>query len=117
MLKFRKYVPEETREVLQKEYDEYIKRHKLKGSEKKELRQWVITGHSVYDNPGDYVNGYLEEVDFVTNMRLERDDDEYERECVWSPNADDLVYIRKEKVKQQTVEKIVSDDYDEELPF
>ena len=117
MLKFRGYVPEERREYLQKEYDEFVKKNKLKNDEKKELRQWVITGHSVYDNPDGFVNGYLEETDFVTNMRLERDRNEYEEEYVWSPYADDLVCIRKKKEKKKKEKVTESEDYEEEIPF
>ena len=85
--------------------------------EKKELRQWVATGHSVYENPDNCVDEYFNTEDYITNMRHSNED--YEFEFVWSPYENDLVCVRRkpEKEKEDKEEKDEECDVEEDLPF
>ena len=49
-MKFNKYLPLETREILEKQYKEYIKETPMTKKEQRVLREWVKDGHSVYEN-------------------------------------------------------------------
>lgn len=108
MVKFRN-------RVLEEEYTDYIKHNKLTGREKKALRQWVATGHSVYQNPDNCVDEYFNEEDYITNMR--RSNEDYEIECVWSPYEHDLVCVRRKAEKNIEECNMEECNMEEDLPF
>jgi len=49
-MKFNRYLPEEIREMLEKQYKEYIKQTPMTKKEQRAVREWVKDGHSVYEN-------------------------------------------------------------------
>lgn len=49
-MKFNKYIPEYRREILEKQYKEYIKTTPMTKKEQRALREWVKDGNSVYEN-------------------------------------------------------------------
>lgn len=74
-MKFNRYLPEETRELLEKQYKEYIKQKPMTKKEKKALKEWVKEGHSVYENPYEIRADGQVPVEFLTVFR----DEEYIR--------------------------------------
>ena len=49
-MKFNKYIPEETRTLLEEQYKDYIKHTPMTKKEQRAVREWVKDGHSVYEN-------------------------------------------------------------------
>lgn len=49
-MKFNKYLPEETRILLEEQYKDYIKHTPMTKKEQRAVREWVKDGHSVYEN-------------------------------------------------------------------
>ena len=75
-MRFRKNVPAEHREFLQEQLKQYKKEITMTKDELRELKKWVASGRSPYDN-GDYI--YSENgcpMDFVSAMRFQ--DEMYE---------------------------------------
>ena len=52
-MKFNKYIPLETRMLLERQYKEYIKETPMTDKEKHAVREWVKNGNSVYENSCD----------------------------------------------------------------
>lgn len=70
-MKFNKYIDSETRELLETQYKEYIKRTPMTKKEQRALREWVKDGNSVYENPsGAWSDGQIP-VEFLTVYREE----------------------------------------------
>ena len=70
-MKFNKYIDSETRELLETQYKEYIKRTPMTRKEQHALREWVKDGNSVYENPsGAWSDGQIP-VEFLTVYREE----------------------------------------------
>lgn len=70
-MKFNRYLPEETRELLERQYQEYIKITPMTKKEQRALREWVKDGHSVYENPAEiWADGQIP-VEFLTVYREE----------------------------------------------
>lgn len=49
-MKFNRYLPEETRTLLEEQYKDYIKHTPMTKKEQRAVREWVKDGHSVYEN-------------------------------------------------------------------
>lgn len=72
-MRFRKNVPEDVREYLEQEINEYIEIKPMTPAERRHLRSWVSQGNSVHTN-GYYIhneNGL--EMDFVDAERFLED--------------------------------------------
>lgn len=70
-MKFNRYLPEEIRIMLEKQYKEYIKQTPMTKKEQRVLREWVKDGHSVYENSsGAWYDGQAP-VEFLTVYREE----------------------------------------------
>ena len=75
-MKFNRYLPEWQRELLEKQYKEYIKTTPMTKKEQRVLREWVKDGNSVFENPsGVWADGQVP-VEFLTVYR----DEEYIRQ-------------------------------------
>ncbi len=74
-MKFNKWLPEENREFLEKQYKDYIKVTPMTKKEQRALREWVKDGNSVYENSvGAWADGQVP-IEFLTVYR----DEEYIR--------------------------------------
>ncbi len=49
-MRFNRYLPEETRTLLEEQYKDYIKNTPMTKKEQRAVREWVKDGHSVYEN-------------------------------------------------------------------
>ena len=49
-MRFNRYLPEETRTLLEEQYKDYIKHTPMTKKEQRAVREWVKNGHSVYEN-------------------------------------------------------------------
>lgn len=75
-MKFNPHVPKEHRELLEKQYKEYLKSTPMTKKEQRALREWVKDGHSVFENScGAWADGGVP-IEFLTVFR----DDEYIRQ-------------------------------------
>lgn len=84
-MKYNKYTPEETRDLLESQYREYIKATPMTKKEQHALWEWVKGGHSVYENScGACYDGQIP-VDFLTVFR----DEEYIRQHTKKMNAEE----------------------------
>lgn len=70
-MKFNKYISPEIKELLEKQYKEYISKTSMTRKEQRALREWVKDGHSVYENAsGAWYDGQAP-VEFLTIYREE----------------------------------------------
>lgn len=70
------FTPEEIRELNQQELAEYEAKTKMTPAEKRALRKWVASGHSVNEHPGSrYVclAGVYPPPDFLSVYRMDRE--------------------------------------------
>ena len=51
-MKFNCSIDKELQEYLENQYKEYISKTPMTKTEQRALREWVKSGHSVYENPG-----------------------------------------------------------------
>lgn len=74
-MKFNPGINKEVQEILEKQYKEYIKSTPMTKKERRALREWVKSGHSVYENScGAWYDGQVP-VEFLDVYR----DEEYIR--------------------------------------
>ena len=74
-MKFNVYLPDETKELLERQYKEYLKIRPMSQKEQRAVREWVKNGHSVYENSaGAWQDGQIP-VEFLDVYR----DEEYIR--------------------------------------
>lgn len=74
-MKFNKHISPELQELLTTQLEEYIKIASMTKKELRAVRDWVKSGHSVYENmSGAFYDGQVP-VEFLTEWR----DDEYIR--------------------------------------
>ncbi|MDO4650580.1 MAG: hypothetical protein Q4B26_18250 [Eubacteriales bacterium] len=119
-MKFNKWLPDETREMLEKQYKEYIKVTPMTKKEQRALRDWVKDGNSVYENSmGAWADGQVP-VEFLTIYR----DEEYIRAHTEGMSPVDARKIALNYYGWDTEEDDVIVDYadnsmdpDAELPF
>jgi hypothetical protein len=70
-----KSTDKEVKYILNKELKKYMETVKdLTADEKKKLRKWVSSGHSVYDNPYDMCDERGEAMDYIKAIRLCEED-------------------------------------------
>lgn len=70
-MKFNKHLSKEIREMLEKQYKEYIKNTPMTKKEQWAVREWVKDGHSVYENPRSAWHEGQIPVEFLTIYREE----------------------------------------------
>ena len=117
-MKFNRYLPEETRELLERQYQEYIKITPMTKKEQRALWEWVKDGHSVYENPAEiWADGQIP-VEFLTVYREE----EYIRKCIKGLDSDavrafiaEYYGIALDDIGRETLIPIM--ELDENLPF
>ncbi len=77
-MNFNESLSEDVKEILEAEYEEYVKKIPMTPNERRALREWVKAGNSVYDNPeGAWHDGGVP-VEFLDTFR----DAEYIREHI-----------------------------------
>lgn len=75
-MKFNRSLPTELKEMLERQYKEYIAATPMTKKEQRAVREWVKDGHSVYENSsGVWADGGVP-VEFLTVYR----DEEYIRQ-------------------------------------
>ena len=125
-MKFNRYIPKEAQEILEKQYQEYIKNTPMTKKERRALREWVKDGNSVYENgSGAWADGGIP-VEFLTIYR----DEEYIRKKTKGMSSDEkrkfaLAYygwddeIESNSVEEGILEKVETSSNcgDNELPF
>ena len=126
-MRFNRYISREVKDILEKQYLEYIKITPMSRKEKQALRKWVKDGNSVYENScGAWADGGVP-IEFLTVFR----DEEYIRKNTKGMSSEErrkfaLEYygwdddeIEPNPVKDDILEelKINSDNSDNELPF
>lgn len=77
-MRFYKHVKRANRELLEKQFKEFVRTNKLSKKEIRELREWVADGNSPYDNPIDIYDELGIPYDYITalNMMDELEEDE-----------------------------------------
>lgn len=89
-LKFKKYIPDDVRSILERQYSEYLRNNKLSKKEKPLLYEWICTGRSPYDNElGLYGTDGIP-IDFITAMRIDNCPEKITTE--WDPYIDDIIF-------------------------
>lgn len=74
------------------EYRKYIASHDMTKYERRLLRQWVLSGHSVYESPGSrYLSDGYPEPTFLETYR----EDKYLRECMKGMSQSDRITFLK----------------------
>lgn len=85
-MRFRKKVPAEKRELLEKQYKEYISKVKMTSEEKHALKEWVSGGRSPFDNPDSIYTSDGYPMDFAGAMRC------HDIYCDYDPFEGDVVF-------------------------
>ncbi|MCD8104313.1 MAG: hypothetical protein LUF35_04760 [Lachnospiraceae bacterium] len=70
------FTPDEIQEMYQEQLEEFESKTQMTPAEKRALRKWVASGHSINDNPGSrYVclGGIYPPPDFLSVYRMDRE--------------------------------------------
>lgn len=105
-MKFWKKVPQEVRTILSEQYQQYVKEVPMTPVERKQLQDWVRSGHSPYDNGWYIATEAGTPMDFVNALRMSEDMEDMIPE--YDTQYDDVVFIPNDP------EEV---DPFEELPF
>ena len=106
-MRFHKNVPQVLQEILSVDFKRYIKGVSMTAEERNELKKWVQSGNSPYDN-GWYIAteaGGL--MDFVNALRFI--ENEASVDVIYDTVADDIAFVAGEGAS--------ADSLTEELPF
>ena len=106
-MRFHKNVSQELRETLSEDYNRYIKEVSMSPDERNELRKWVQSGHSPYDNSWCIATETGNPMDFVTALRFVESDASVD--VIYDTVADDIVFVASAGTP--------ADSMTEELPF
>lgn len=89
-LKLKKYVPDDARSILERQYSEYLENNKLNKKEKTLLYEWVCSGRNPYDNELDLCGADGIPIDFITVIRM----DNYPETIIaeWDPYTEDIIF-------------------------
>lgn len=123
-MRFYKHVKRANRELLEKQFKEFIRTNTLSKKEIRELREWVANGHSPYDNNFDFCNEYMIPFDYITASRLMDDSEGYHVTCHYNTQTESIAFcVEFDDVNDIDSVKI-NDDVDdsidiraEDLPF
>lgn len=105
-MKFWKKVPQEVRTILSEQYQQYVKEVPTTPAERKQLQDWVRSGHSPYDNGWYIATEAGAPMDFINALRMSEDMEDMIPE--YDTQSDDVVFI-PDDLKEA--------DPFEELPF
>lgn len=90
-MRFYKHVKRANRELLEKQFKEYVRENPMSKKEIRELREWVADGHSPYDNDFDFCNEYMIPFDYITASRLMDDSEGYRISSQYNTQTDSIV--------------------------
>lgn len=121
-MKFEKHVSREMRDLLSSQLKDYERETSMTTEERRQLHEWVASGHSPYDN-GDYIYSACVPVDFLSALRTSQElqewfdsltDDEKREEIQanylhYDSFFDDICFA--------TDRIILPSGFEEELPF
>lgn len=122
-MRFNKNISLEKRKLLSAQLKKYEKEFKMTTVERKELHEWVASGHSPYDN-GDYIygeNGYP--MDFISAYRFVNEKLEWfsnlpESEKEEFLTTDESLYDTKQDISIACIDTFMFDiEADIDLPF
>lgn len=69
-MRFYKHVKRANRELLEKQFKEYVRNNPMSKKEIRELREWVADGNSPYDNDICLCDEYAIPLDYITSLRM-----------------------------------------------
>lgn len=69
-MRFYKHVKRANRELLEKQFKEYVRDNPMSKKEIRELREWVADGNSPYDNNSYLCDEYAIPLDYITSLRI-----------------------------------------------
>ena len=105
-MKFRKSIPREVRQLLERDLNRYETEFSMSNSEYAELRQWVQEGHSPYDNPWYIATEGGIPMDYINAKQVIEHSEELV--AAYDTVNDEPVFI---------VQDVGDDAANEELPF
>ena len=80
----------EYKAMLRRDLQDYLARiGPLTKDEKKELYEWVASGHSVYDNPYTLYAGSGGPMDFIEGLRIGNEMRDHYEDYVWNDTVSD----------------------------
>lgn len=123
-MRFYKHVKRANRELLEKQFKEFIRTNTLSKKEIRELREWVANGHSPYDNNLDFCNEYMIPFDYITASRLMDDSGGYHVTCHYNTQTESIAFCVEFDDVNDIDSVLINDDVDdsidiraEDLPF
>ena len=72
-MKFKANIPDEMKEYLSKEYNDYVQKTPMTPDERKAVREWVSMGNSVYENSFMMCDEYGKPEEYLVEYRMEKD--------------------------------------------
>ena len=113
-MKFNVYLPDETKELLERQYKEYLKIRPMSQKEQRAVREWVKNGHSVYENSaGAWQDGQIP-VEFLDVYR----DEEYIRSHTKGMSeAERRKFAHLQNDEPAILKTAESETDDKDLPF
>lgn len=106
-MRFHKNVPQELQEILSVEYNRYTKEVSMTAEERNELKKWVQSGNSPYDNGWYIATEAGGPMDFVNALRFF--ETETSVDVIYDTVADDIVFVAGKGTS--------ADPLTEDLPF
>lgn len=106
-MRFHKNVPQELQEILSVDFNRYIKEVSMTAEERNELKKWVQSGNSPYDNGWYIATEAGGPMDFVNALRFI--ETEASVDVIYDTIADDIVFVASAGTPV--------DSLAEELPF
>lgn len=120
-MKFNRHLPQEVKDYLEREYNDYVKTTPMTKKERRAVREWVKDGNSVYENDaGGWYDGGVP-VEYLTVWR----DEEYIRMHTKGMSSEEtrrfaLAYYGWDDDPEETPSAALlasTKSSDEELPF
>lgn len=90
-MRFHKNVPQELQEILSVDFNRYIKEVSMTAEERNELKKWVQSGNSPYDNGWYITTETSGPMDFVNALRFI--ETEASVDVIYDTVADDIVFV------------------------
>ena len=109
-MKIRRRLPEEMKARLSREYEEYVRKTPMNKKEKSALREWVKSGHSVYENEAGALTEDGCPVDFLTMRRNSQ-----EVELEYDGWSDEFILVSRKANDNDGLTTGI--DSDEDSPF
>lgn len=130
-MRFYKHVKRVNRELLEKQFKEYVREIPMSKKEIRELREWVADGNSPYDNDFYLCDEYANPLDFISAFRIMKESEKNENQYHFSYqyntvtdsiavclNFDDIdeINVKNEINEKNEIDEIYAIDEDD-LPF